>query len=106
MSAKRMVAATVTWLDFFTEVNLVSQRLQRFGFMRLIWTPASLNGIAQIPRIGIGTRICDQQPLHRVDASAEPGDACPICTPPTPPTAHEMSGQPQYPRCGPGCVHP
>jgi hypothetical protein len=45
-------------------VNIISQIVQVFGFIRLGRMPKARNGAEAIPRKGTGTCICCQQPWH------------------------------------------
>src|ERR1051325_1428833 len=60
----------------FTLVNMVSQMLHRFGFIRLILTPSSLKGIDNGPRMGIGICICCQHPLQIIDSEIAISPSC------------------------------
>ena len=44
--------------------NMVSQRLQRLGFIRLRRSPSMRKGIDRGPPMKMGIRIWHQQPLH------------------------------------------
>src|SRR6516225_4582572 len=54
----------VTWRAFITLVNINSQIVQVFGFIRLGRMPKARKGAEAIPRKGTGTCICCQQPWH------------------------------------------
>ena len=53
-----------TWRAFITFVNISSQIVQVFGFIRLGRIPRARNGAEAMPRNGTGTCICCQQPWH------------------------------------------
>src|SRR5436190_18987124 len=65
-----IVAEIWSRLVFMSSWNIVSHSVQRFGLIRLAFTPASLNGNEANPRIGIGRRNRLQQPLHSVARDA------------------------------------
>jgi hypothetical protein len=50
-----------------TFVNIISQMVQMFGFIRLGRMPKARRGSAAMPRNGMGTWSCCQQPLHILD---------------------------------------
>jgi hypothetical protein len=54
----------MTWRAFITLVNIISQIVQRLGFIRLGRIPTARNGADAIPRSGTGNLICCQQPLQ------------------------------------------
>jgi hypothetical protein len=70
-SAKKTVAGIITCFRPLTLVNMVSQMLHRFGFIRLILMPSSLNGIDSGPRMGIGMCMCCQHPLQIIDSETD-----------------------------------
>src|SRR5215217_6423703 len=54
-----------------TRVNISSQTVQVFGFMRLGRMPKIRSGSEAGPRSGTGTRICCQQPLQIMDRDCD-----------------------------------
>src|ERR1043166_4955273 len=77
-SAKKTVAGIISCFFLLTLVNMVSQMLHRFGFIRLILMPSSLNGIDNGPRMGIGICICCQHPLQIIDSETAMFCSCPF----------------------------
>ncbi|VTZ65369.1 hypothetical protein EMEDMD4_790393 [Sinorhizobium medicae] len=52
---------------FITRVNMSSQIVQVFGFIRLGRIPNARKGMEAGPRRGTGTCICSQHPLQILD---------------------------------------
>src|SRR5947209_3219422 len=77
-SAKKTVAGIISCFFLLTLVNIVSQMLHRFGFIRLILMPSSLNGMDSGPRMGIGICICCQHPLQIIDSEIDMFCSCPF----------------------------
>src|SRR5690348_15220528 len=61
-----------------TFVNISSQIVHRFGFMRLGLMPNTRNGADSTPRSGTGTRICCQHPLQILACGCVTGDVLPV----------------------------
>src|SRR5829696_1417194 len=64
-----MVASIVILRARITLVNISSQMVQVFGFIRLGRMPNARNGAEITPRSGTGTCICSQHPLQILDCS-------------------------------------
>src|SRR3546814_592031 len=71
MSANKTVASILILRVRMSRLNIISQSVQVFGFMRLGRMPAKRKGAESTPRNGIGTRSCCQQPLQMTAGASD-----------------------------------